>query len=154
MSGPALCNLAPARIACVKKQYFYLFHISAQPRKYLQPYRTTWCFEPDEDRTQALLFLCPRREIRNWISWVNGKTRDSHLFKNLHHGGHVTLYIHIVRVKYNNLILPNPRIGGEFVSKDRLRPRAIVPIRVYSYKRTNLAKLNSVLKKLNKIHSR
>ena len=134
-----------------RKKYCYLFHISTQPRKYLQPCRTTWCFEPDEDRTQALLFLCQRREIKDWISWVMGKIRDRHKFTKLGHGGYVTLYIHVVRVRNTDLIQPNPRIHGEFVVKDRLSPRAIVPIRVYWTKRIELTKLNSTLKRLNEV---
>jgi len=98
-----------------------------------------------------LLFLCPRREVKGWIDWDIEKIRDKHIYQTLEHGDYVTLYIHIVRVHNSNLIIPYPRIGGEFVVKNRIRPRAIVPIRVSWNKRIDLSKVNSTLKRLNEI---
>ncbi|MHA1112200.1 MAG: hypothetical protein ACTSRE_13925 [Promethearchaeota archaeon] len=139
------------RKAKKRKLYSYLFHISTQPRKFLQPYRTSYCFDPVEDRTRALLFLCPRHEIKTWIDWVMGKRRNGHDYKSLLQGGYVTLYIHVVRVYTPDLIIPTPRYGKEYVVKDRLRPRAIVPIRVSYIKKIDLGRLNSTLKRLNEL---
>ncbi len=135
-----------------RKPYSFLFHISTQPRKFLQPYRTSFCYNPDEDRTQALLFLCPRREIKDWLCWVAEKFRgkENHrTMKTLYLGGYVTLYIHVVRIHTPDLIIPTPRYGNEYVIKDRIRPRAIVPIRYSLTKKINLGRLNSTLKRLN-----
>jgi len=140
--------------AKTRKPYTYLFHISTQPRKFLQPYRTSYCYSPDEDRTQALLFLCPRREIKDWVDWVTGKfhgKENHHTWKTLDQGGYVTLFIHVVRVYIPNLIIPSPRYGNEYVVKDRIRPRAIVPIRYSFNKRIDLSKLNSTLQRLNQL---
>lgn len=72
----------------------------------------------------------------------------------MRHGGYVTLYIHVVRVYTSNLLIPNPRFGTEFVVKDRIQPRAIVPIRVSFQKKLDLSKLNSTLKRLNELKMR
>ncbi|MBN2156609.1 MAG: hypothetical protein JW776_11245 [Candidatus Lokiarchaeota archaeon] len=135
------------------KLYSYLFHISTQPRKFLQPYRTTYCYDSEEDRNQALVFLCPRREIKVWIDWTIGKIRNKqcrHVQKCLQHGGYITLYIHIVRVFNPDLMIPKPRCGNEFVLRDRIRPRAIVPVRIYHHNKIDLSRLNAVLQRLNR----
>lgn len=139
------------RKAKKQKKYSYLFHISTQPRKFLQPYRTSFCYDSEEDRAQALLFLCPREEIKNWMDWVSSKSREKSLYKKLCQGGYMTLYVHVVRVYIPDLIIPFPRYGNEFVVKDRLRPRAIVPMRFYYHKKINISKLNSTLKRLNDV---
>jgi len=139
------------RKARKRKPYTYLFHISTQPRKFLQPYRTSFCYDSDEDRTQALLFLCPRHEIKDWMNWVTGKTRDRHQYKKMDEDGYVTLFIHVVRVYTRDLIIPTPRYGEEYVVKDRLRPRVIVPVRYSFNRRTDLSKLNSTLKRLDEV---
>ncbi|TFG18366.1 MAG: hypothetical protein EU530_09335 [Promethearchaeota archaeon] len=134
-----------------QESYTYLFHVSTQPRKILQPNRTSFCYKPDEDRVQALLFLCPRHEIKDWVDWVAGKRRDRHDYKFLLKGGYITLYIHAVRVFVPDLIIPSPRYGNEFVVKDRLRPRAIIPMRFSYNKKIDLSKVNSTLKRLNEL---
>jgi hypothetical protein len=100
------------------------------------------------------LFLCPRREIKTWIDWVTGKCRDKFYYKKMSQGGYITLYIHVVRVYTPDLIIPSPRYGNEFVVKDRIRPRVIVPVRVSLYKKIDLSKLNSTLKRLNEVKVR
>jgi hypothetical protein len=135
------------------KPYSYLFHVSTQPRKVLQPYRTSFCYDFNEDRTQALLFLCSKKEIKDWIEWVIRKFPTKkfwYIQKTLSHGGYVTLYIHIVRMYSRDLEIPTPRYGNEFVVKKCVRPREIVPIRVYQYKKMDFSKLNSTLQRLNR----
>ena len=132
----------------------YLFHISTAPRKFLQPRRTTfWGSSYDPDRWEALLFLCSKNEIRGWFDWVLKKFPNKEFWRNdkiLQHGGYVTLYVHIVKVNVKDLFIPETRYGKEFVIKKALRPRKIVPVRYYPYKRTDLSGISTALKYLKK----
>ena len=84
------------------KKHKFLFHISTAPRKFLQPRRTTYYGGRDDpDRWEALLFLCTKKEIKDWINWVLTKFTNNdyrRILKNFRVGGYVTLYVHIVKV--------------------------------------------------------
>jgi hypothetical protein len=126
--------------------YRFLFHVSTAPRKVLVPHRTTYQERGDDERQQPLLFLCPLRDVRQWIGWYMGKfprSRGKDVGQAWSGEGHIALYVHIVRVDPLKLEIPRNRYYQEFTTRDALRPVAIVPIRFKSGKPLNLARVAS-----------
>ncbi|HMF33497.1 MAG TPA: hypothetical protein VKK79_18890 [Candidatus Lokiarchaeia archaeon] len=137
-----------------KRPYRFLFHISVAPRKYLQPRRTPFQSSTnDEDRSHPALFLCPLKDIKEWVGWVSGKTRNSSnecSRKRFGKGGFVTLYVHVVRVNPKELRIPDKRYCQEFILTKTLIPLAIIPIRYYLDRSLQLGKVASLVKQLKK----
>ena len=134
--------------------YRILFHTSISPRKVLHPHITTYQWGGDFDRKQPLLFLCPFKDIRNWIDWVFEKYRPAKQKalrrQVLGKDDFVLLYVHLVRVDPKDLGVPKCRYRQEFIVKKALRPVAVVPIRYYDGRPPNLAKVSACIKRVKK----
>nr|MDO8112960.1 hypothetical protein [Candidatus Sigynarchaeota archaeon] len=126
------------------------FHVSAAPRKVLVPHRTTWN-GGDEERQQALLFLCPLHDIKVWTDWYLSKfpkSRSKDVRDAVCKGGRLVLYVHIVRVNPADLAIPQKRFDQEFIVRKALRPLAIVPVRFTYGKPLQLSRVFSKIEQI------
>jgi len=131
--------------------YRILFHVSAAPRKVLIPRRTTYQAEGDEERPHPLLFLCPFRDIKQWMGGYTDKfprSRQKDVCQAWFGHAHVVLHVHIVRVDPKHLVIPQFRFHHEYISRDALQPAAIVPIRFQWGKPLNLSRVASVAEQI------
>ena len=131
--------------------YRLLFHVSTAPRKVLVPHRTTYQDGEDAERQHPLLFLCPYKDIKQWLSWCTGKfsrSRSHEVNQSWAGRGHVVLYVHLVYVDPARLEIPQIRFYEEFVTRDALRPAAVVPIRYQYGKPLNLSRVASKIEQV------
>ncbi len=134
--------------------YRLLFHVSTAPRKVLVPHRTTYQDDGDEERQHPLLFLCPLKDIKEWLGWYMGKfprSRGKDVNQAWSGEGYVVLYVHIVRVDSARLSIPWNRYLQEFTTSDALRPVAVVPVRFYPGRPLNLSRVASRVEQVNDI---
>jgi hypothetical protein len=129
-----------------KHPYRLLFHVSLAPRKVLSPRRTTFQVPSDDDRQHPLLFLCPLRDVKEWLGWYLTKfpaSRKKEVDRVLNKRGHLVLYVHVVRVNPDELVIPRIRYYQEFATRNAHRPEAIIPIKLTYGKPLNLSRVAS-----------
>lgn len=119
------------------------FHVSTAPRKVLVPRRTPYQeAEPPHERRGALLFLSPRRHVRDWIDWVLAKRPGAlQVEEDMRRGRHVLLYVHVVVIDPAEVHPPAERYCGEVCLRKAVRPAAIVPVRVKHFRIPNMARV-------------
>ena len=134
-----------------KKKPNYLVHVSNSPRKILYPRITPFAWDiVDDERATPLLFLSPVQEISNWLGWCYYKE-----IRKINKYGYCLLYIHVIKVKQEEIFHPKKRYDDEFVTRFIQKPIEIIPIRYYpEYNYANLHALFSKLKIIKNYHKR
>jgi hypothetical protein len=135
-----------------------LFHTSPSPRKVLTPRRTSYsngC--PECERWESLVYLSPFKNIKAWAWWAIERLPQPELkraYKSHEKGDPVILYVHVVEVDPGDVHILNEAKGydniGEYVTVNAVRPRAIVPIRLYHDRPLNLSRVSAVASRIKK----